>query len=266
MRKVNIFKGKNVKMLAIVIVASFFLIDTGYPLLASVRSSNNYKIQSDSINSGGGDGMTSGNYIYRDSVGEVSSGLSNSAAYKLKAGYRQMDETYLTVVSPSDILLAPSIPGITGGIASGDATWTVITDNSAGFNMKVKASGETGMFQSNDWYFYPYSPTTAGSADYNWTAPSAGSAEYGFSLTADTSLDADTPFRNDGGDCGTGANNTDKQCWYNFSTSDLQVIYRSIRTDAAGEAEKINFKAQSNSQFLEEGYYDSYIIVTVAAN
>jgi len=263
--KENLTRGE--KMLAIAIVASFFLISTSfYPLLAYVRSSNNYKIQMDSVNTEGGDGMTSVNYIYRDTMGEVSSGLASSALYDLKAGYRQMNETYLTVSSPSDILMSPSIPGITGGLASGDATWTIITDNPAGFNMKVKASGETGMLQTNDWYFYEYTPASAGSADFNWSAPAAGSAEYGYSVTAETSVDIDTPFKNDGANCGTGGNNTDKQCWYKFATSDLQVIYRSSRTDDGGENEKINFQAQSNSQFLKEGYYDSYIIITVVAN
>jgi len=173
----------------------------------------------------------------------------------------------ISISAVGDILLLSSIPGMTGNPgapASGSGTWTVITSNATGFNLKVKASGETGMLQSASSYFYAYTPAAAGSADYDWATPAAGSAEYGFSVTASTATDIDTPFTNDGGACGAGALNTDNQCWFPFALVDLQVINRT--TSTSGVAEKINFRAESNGMFLNEGYYDSYVIVTATIN
>lgn len=175
----------------------------------------------------------------------------------------------ISLSSPGDVALASSIPGMTGNPgspASGSATWTVITSNATGFNMKVKASGETGMVKDADWYMYAYTPAVAGSADYTWASPAVGSAEYGFSVTAETVGDIDTPFTNNGASCGNGGNNTDNQCWYPFSLVDLQVINRTSATGGGGEDEKINFRAESNGQMLEAGFYDSYLVITAVTN
>ncbi|MCX6760283.1 MAG: hypothetical protein NTW46_02990 [Candidatus Nealsonbacteria bacterium] len=174
----------------------------------------------------------------------------------------------ISLTGPADLLLASSIPGMTGNpgaAASGSANWTVITSNGTGYNLKVKASGETGMFQSNTAYFYAYTPAGAGSADIDWVSPAVGSAEYGFNVFSATAADVDTPFLNNAGaTCGNGALSTDLKCWYPLALADLQVIYRT--TSTAGIATKMSFKAESNGMFLNEGYYDSYIIVTAANN
>lgn len=177
----------------------------------------------------------------------------------------------ISISSPGDVLLASSIPSLTGNPgapASGSATWTVITANVLGFNLKVQASSSPAMQNTDgEYYFWNYTPAAAGSPDFNWTSPAAGSAEFGYSVTAETALDADTPFRNDGGNCGAGNNNTNNQCWWNFDgTNQTTVINRSTNTDLGGEDEKINFRAESNAQYLKEGYYDAYITVTATMN
>jgi len=176
----------------------------------------------------------------------------------------------ISITSPADILLASSIPSLTGNPgapASGSATWTVITGNSTGFNMKVQASSSPAMRNTDgEYYFFNYTPTTA-SADYTWTTPAVGSAEFGYSVTTETALDADTPFRNGGASCGNGTLNTDNQCWLNFDgTNQTTVINRSTNTTSGGEDEKINFRAESRAQYLKEGYYDAYITVTAVVN
>ena len=176
----------------------------------------------------------------------------------------------ISISSPADVLLASSIPGMTGNPgspASGSATWTVITNNATGFNFKIKASTDPAMQNSDgEYYFFDYTPAAAGSPDYNYVQPAVGSAEFSYSVTAATAADADTPFRNDGAQCGTGANNTDNQCWWDLTTADVTVISRNSRTSSLGEAEKVNFRAESNGSFLKEGYYDAYITVTVVSN
>jgi hypothetical protein len=55
---------------------------------AAVMQSSNYKMESDSVNMGGGRG-TSASYALESTAGEVTSGISESASYILKAGYQQ---------------------------------------------------------------------------------------------------------------------------------------------------------------------------------
>ncbi len=242
-----------------------------FPVLAVMRSSN-YNISTDSLNTGGGDNQNSANYRIQDTVGEISTGASSSANYNLKAGYRQMLETYITISSPSDITLTPSIPGLTGNPgapASGDATWTVITDNAAGFNLKINATTDPALQLEAGEYFNDYVTANAGTPDYDWTTPAAGSAEFGFSVEAETAADTVQLFLDNGADtCDvSGGSQTNDKCWFGFTgPSDINVINRNSRTDSGGENEKIKFKAESNAKQLKSGDYVATITATAAAN
>jgi|GEM_PF-4803839 hypothetical protein len=57
---------------------------------AAVRSSSNYKIDSDSINFSGTENSSSANYKASDTVGETATGDSGGVLYKIKAGYRAL--------------------------------------------------------------------------------------------------------------------------------------------------------------------------------
>ncbi|MFH1620504.1 MAG: hypothetical protein ABIB04_00270 [Patescibacteria group bacterium] len=61
-------------------------------------TSTNYRVNWDSINSGGLDIATSTNYNLHDTIGEQATGYTTSSNYTLSAGYRtgDKDETYLT--------------------------------------------------------------------------------------------------------------------------------------------------------------------------
>lgn len=245
---------------------------TTCPVFAYVMKSSNYHMQSDSLNIGGGRG-TSTNYIWEDTIGEVASGISASGSYKLKAGYQQMQEVYISISSPSDITLTPSIPGMTGSAtpASGSATWTVTTDSPSGFNMKIKASDDPSMQLSAGDHFFDYTPAQAGTPDYNWTTPAAGSAEFGFSVEPETAADTIQLFKNNGSACDAGDNNTADKCWFDFNgQTDITVINKTSRTDTDGENEVIKFRAELNGdaavRIYEEGNYSAYITVTAATN
>jgi len=65
---------------------------------AHAMSSTNFKINWDSVNSGGADISTSTNYNLRDTIGEQAVGPSSSTNYIIHAGYRQGD-TDTTILS-----------------------------------------------------------------------------------------------------------------------------------------------------------------------
>jgi len=178
----------------------------------------------------------------------------------------------ISISSPADISLSPSIPGMTGNAgnpSTGSLTWNVKTNNSAGFNMKIHASTDPALQLDASNYFSDYTPESAGVPDYNWTSPSAGEAEFGFTVEPETAEDTVQKFLDNGSDaCNieNGSQTPDK-CWLDFDgTTDIDIINRHSRTDSTGEDEVVKFRAESNGKFLEEGNYTATITVTVTAN
>jgi len=232
-------------------------------VVAYVMSSSNYQIQADNALVPTGGIGTTVNYIFRDTMGEVSTGLSDSALYKIKAGFQEMLETYISVSVPDDISLTPAIPGVSGGTATGNATWTVVADGSSGFSMNLQASTTPAMKMPSDptYYFSDHTLTPS----YGWTAPDTGVASFGFTIAAAIAADTVTAFKDNGAACGAGSNTGG--CWSGFNgTNNISVINRSTRTDNDGEDEIVNFKAQSAGKLLKDGQYQATITTTVSTN
>jgi len=245
----------------IIVIIGFGLI-ISYSVSAYVISSENYRIQSDSINVGGLDDQESANYMLKDTIGEDSSGESASASYNLKAGYRQMDETFFSISSPSDVTMSPSIGGVTGGTGNGQAIWTVTTDNPAGYVLSIKASTDPAL-KSGSYSFADYTPSGGTTPDYNWSIISADS-EFGFTPEGS---DIVQKFKDNSSACNTGSNDTSDKCWYDLSTSDEDISNSSSANHPSGTATTVKFRAQSGSSHLQaEGSYTATVTVTAIAN
>jgi len=244
----------------------FFLGFSG-SLFAFVMNSGNYRMEVDDSSTAGGD-WSSVNYIFKDTMGEVSTGASDSASYRLRAGYQEMLEVYLSVSAPDDASLTPAIPGITGGTADGSVTWKVIADGSSGFNMKVKASTIPAMKLDAGYYFDDYTSGSEGVPDYNWSVDS-NNAEFGFTVEPATGSDAVQSFLDNASSaCNQPeGSQTVNKCWLDFNgTENINVVNRAVRTSQSGEDEVIKFRAQSNAKFLKEGNYAAIITTTVSSN
>jgi len=98
------------------------------PCAALAMSSANYGINWDSVNSGGLDVSTSTNYTMRDTVGEQATGESQSANYRISAGYR-VGEGSLSYMS---LLVGAQENSI-------QTTWTAFSN--AGRTVTVASSG-----------------------------------------------------------------------------------------------------------------------------
>lgn len=170
----------------------------------------------------------------------------------------------VTISSPGDTTFSASIPGVSGNPGApvtASLTWTVKTNNDTGFNLKVKASQANALYKDGTYFFSDHTITPS----YGWTAAGSGAASFGFTIDAATDADVVTAFLDGGASCGTGSN--DGGCWSGFNgTTDVDVVNRSTETDANGEAEVINFKAESNGKLLEDGSYTATITVTAALN
>jgi hypothetical protein len=77
------------------------LLGVAFETSAQVMQSTNYRIQSDSVNVGG-IYSSSSNYRLEDTTGEIATGESSSTNYQIKAGYQQMQETYLSLSGGTD--------------------------------------------------------------------------------------------------------------------------------------------------------------------
>ncbi len=178
--------------------------------LAQVRTSSNYQLQSDSINVGGGF-SSSTSYVQESTVGEVATGPATSATYDLKAGYQQMQEVFLSLASTGDVIMSPNLPGLTGGTSNGSTTFTIVTDNPAGYRLTVESENNPAM-QSGANLISDYN---AG-ADPDFSFITGGSdAHFGFSPQG---VDVVQAFLDDGGTCNTGVLDTSLACWDGLNT------------------------------------------------
>ncbi len=221
----------SVTVSAVLTIVALLSLQLGF---AQVATSTNYQLQSDSINFGGGL-STSTNYTQESTFGEIATGQSTSTNYQLRAGYQQMQEVYLSMTAPTDVILSPTIGGISGGTSNGSTTVTVTTDSPSGYQLTIAAENTPAM-QSG--------PNTI--ADYNEGAVPdftfsvvGGQASFGFSPS---SVDLVQDFLDDGNDCGVGSANNIGACWAGLSTTDTPISEGVGSNHPTGAATTVYFR------------------------
>ena len=228
-------------------------------VMADPMSSSNYKIQSDSINFAG-DHSTSASYTMEDTVGEVATGITSSTNFTVKAGYQQMQETYIAVSPAADVAMSPAIGGITGGIANGSTSFTVTTDDQAGYSATLAASSSPALVAP-----------TGSFADY---VPAGAAPDFAFGIAATASAFAFTPegadidqrFKDNGVSCNAGSSDTADACWAGPSTSPITIADRTSANQPAGTLTTLKFRAASGASHVQpDGVYVATSTVTVTA-
>ncbi len=234
-----------------------------WPVLAFVMSSDSYHIQQDSINIGGTEDSASNSYKLKDTAGEIATGKSSSNSYNLYAGYRQMNETYISVSLPDNVTLTPAIGGVTGGTGNGFVSWTIITDNNAGFTATLKASSTMMVENSQGDNIQAYTEAVNGVPDYDWTV-AANAAEFGYHATTTNSTDLDQSFKSAGSSpCNTGSTMANNQCWLSASTSPETLINRATETTLDGVILGIKFQVEIDNHVVIEDTYTATTTVTM---
>lgn len=225
-------------------------------MLAEVMGSSSYKIQSDTVNIGGQD-SSSASYNLKDTVGEVGTGDSNSANYNMHAGFWQMQSSYLAISSPPDLALA-SIGGLSYQASEGTISWTVTTDNPAGYSMSI-ASTTTPSLKSAFDSFADYTP--AGSnPDYNFNNLPANSS-FGFSPEG---TEVNSRFKDNGLVCGTGSGETAGKCWDGLSTTPKVLADSVSSNQPTGSVVIARLRAETGADHIQtSGNYTGTIVVTV---
>ncbi|MBP9763266.1 MAG: hypothetical protein KBD10_00785 [Candidatus Pacebacteria bacterium] len=243
------------------ILITFLLAPFILPVLVGgqVRQSTNYQIERDSLNIGGGFG-SSANYQLQNTTGEAATGYSSSTNFSNQSGFQQnLEEIYISISAPSDLSMS-SINGLTGGVSTSSASWTVITNNNSGYSLSIKSSTDPSMKSLLD-SFDDYTPSTA-DPDYDFTI-SNSTAAFGFSPNGLHVVDR---FKDDGVDCNVGSGNTLYKCWDGLDTVEQTVFQSASSNDPSGTISTIDFQAESgNNKILTAGDYSATITMTALA-
>ncbi len=226
-------------------------------VFSAVMSSGSYQIQLDSVNIGGLDSQST-NYASQDTMGEVGSGLSESASYRINGGYQQMPDSTISITAPSDVTM-DAVSGFTGGTSNASTTWRVTTDNSTGYSLTVRSSTNPAMVgQLNGSFIANYTPAGA-DPDYTFSVGSSASA-FAYTPEGDHIVQR---FKDNGSACNTGSGTVEDACWDGFSTSNVQVASSVNANVPSGTNTKIKFRVGLGAtRFQDSGTYEATIIVT----
>ncbi len=211
---------------------------------AQVMQSGSYRIQSDSVNFGGGL-ATSTNYSLESTAGESGTGESSSASYGLKAGYQQMHESYISISGFTAVTMSPSIPGISGGFSNGSTTLTVVTDSASGYMLQV-ASSESPAMQKGVDTIADYAPQSS-DPDYSFTT-AAADAHFGYTPEG---IDIVTRFKDNGVTCNAGAGDTALACWDGMSIAGETIARRTNANNPNGSTTTLNFRVGIGGSVLQ---------------
>lgn len=250
------------------IVVSVFLVSTSLfilqsKVLAYEMASTSYRIQESSVNVGGLDSEASTSYKLRETIGEVAVGTATSTSYKLQMGYQPMIASFISLsVSPSSVILIPTISTISGGAATSSYSATVITDSAGGYSLYVVASTDPAL-KSGANSFVDYLPAVVGTPDFTWSVAAATSG-FGFTPEGD---DIVQKFLDNGvGTCNIGSSTTSNACWYGFSTSTEAIATALSPNTPSGDETTIKLKAESGSSNSQAaGAYQATITTSAIA-
>ncbi len=235
------------------VVGSFLVVQ------AEVRTSPSYQLQSDSINFSGGL-STSSNYALESTAGEVATGNSDSASYSLRAGYQQMQEVFLSMTAPADVVMSPNLGGITGGVANGTTNVVITTDGPAGYELTISAENSPAM-QMGAESIANYVTDASPEADYTFTTDPT-EAYFGFSPEGN---DIDDRYRDNGAACGVGVLDTSLACWDAVVTTPV-VIASGPANQPLGATTTLRFRVEiGNAAPVLAGTYIATTTLTAVA-
>jgi hypothetical protein len=196
---------------------------------------------------------------------EPAVGLSATATSQFTISQAVTSEiSFLTTAS--NVVMSPSLGGLTGGTATGSTYVRVNTSNLTGYTMTLQASSSLGMIgnASSTNYIPAYVMALAsGTPDYNFTVP-ANAARFGYTVIASTTTDVTPLFHNNGSACyqAVSATNDGIHCWTAATSTALTIINRTTPTPASGATTTLNFQVTINPNPAPVIPNDTYVATT----
>lgn len=233
------------------VISSILALTLALVAEAQVMQSTNYRIESDSLNFGGGRSASS-TYTLEDTMGEIATGESASTTYRLGAGYQHTLLNYLSLSASPDVTLSPTLGGLTGGTSNGSTTLTVITDNAAGYQLTIVASNSPAMQSPEGNQIANYVASTS-DPDFTFTV-AAGDERFGYSPEG---TDIATRFKDNGSVCNTGSSDASLSCWDGITTTPAEFARRTSGNHPTGTNTVLRFRVGlgANAMVTEGTYY-----------
>lgn len=184
----------------------------------------------------GGGLATSTNYTQESTVGEVATGPSDSSTYRLRAGYQQMQEVFLSLAGGGNVTMDSSISGIVGGETDGSTTLTATTDSPSGYQLTIEASASPAMNSGANTI-----------ADYT---PVGAAPDLAFTTASNESHLAYSPFGTDvvqrfqtnDSACDVSGSASSTACWDGLSTTAAVIAQNQSPNQPSGTDTTIYFK------------------------
>ena len=175
------------------------------------------------------------------------------------------------VATTTATAMVGSIAGLTGGYATGTNRTVVNTNNPTGYTMTMAFPTTTSgraMQASSSAYINDYTPAVGVTPDYNWIDNTAGgAAEFGYSVLASTSIEAQA-FKNNGSLCNQAAGSaTLDKCWANPTTTVTTLVTSTAPSPSSTTTIKFKVAVPSNpSPALPAAYYYATGTLTAVTN
>ncbi|HET8575304.1 MAG TPA: hypothetical protein VFM02_04010 [Candidatus Paceibacterota bacterium] len=165
----------------------------------------------------------------------------------------------ISLSAASDITLSALSSSVNSAV--GSTTWTVITNNSSGYNLKV-AAGTSPALKSGSNSFADYSEAVAGTPE-TWSVSNA--YEFGFS-----GFGTDVSTASFGSDtkCTPTANDPSASSlkWEGFDTTGIELANSSGVTNTSGSDVTLCVATEQNGVFAPSGSYSATITATAVVN
>ena len=225
-------------------------------VLSQVRSSSNFQIERDSINSVGGF-STSSSFQLEATAGEDGAGAATSSNFALQAGFQQQDQVTLTLTGGQAVIMDGDLGGITGGESNGSTTVIASTDGAAGYSLTIE-SGANPTLQSGANSIADYTPV--GSTADNIFITSSSDAHLGFSPFGP---DVASRYLTSGSACGSGSAST-TACWDGLSLAPVTISSAAGANAPAGATTTVYFKVGiGNGVTQPPGTYSGTTTITL---
>ncbi len=226
---------------------------------AQVMSSDSYQIESDSINVGGGF-SSSTSYSLESTTGEIATGHGTSSNYALFAGYQQMQDVYLSLSDVADVVMSPTLAGLSGGTANGSTSVHVLTDSRAGYQVTIEAASSPAM-QSDSGSISDYVPAGE-DPDFAFVSD-ANSNRFGFSPEGP---DIALRYQDNGDMCGVAGGDTPDRCWDGLATTPTVIVSAPGANHPDGATTTIQFRIEvGGNDPLMAGEYVATTTITALA-